>query len=457
MATKLALAGAVATVAASGILLAPAFVPAVGRVPAAATPQSPSLRQASSGSANADERHSPQTAVAILCGLAVAGRAVARASTAARGRGQRGRGLAAVEVASAPTTTSTEVVDAYRAESKLMIDEVQAYFVEKLEALSWDGQTCKGMFLPSSWLRDEGTHGGGKRFGVVDVPLFNRASVNASAVHYDDMPSYPAVSGTALSVIIHPRNPRAPSMHCHFSYTQVRSGKAYWRMISDLNPSLNDPHAKNRFDVALRAECPPQLYDDAKLFGDKYFFIPELNRYRGTSHLFIAELMDKDMSRDAQMKLARTLAKTTIDTYTAIVQEALDSYPATKVQDFEREQQLDYHTVYFYQVLFLDRGTTAGLMAHTENDVGTLASLPNDINASLLASWMARVQAPHDELLRRILAVLPASSGTCHVSDETRQALATTVRNYYLEDKSRTEHQADMDLEWWALREDASI
>lgn len=303
------------------------------------------------------------------------------------------------------------------------------------------------------WLRDGGVHGGGKRLGIKDTPIFNRASVNYSAVKYDDLPEKPISSATALSVIIHPRNPFAPSMHCHFSYTESRRKAPYWRMISDLNPSLHNPGAKNQFEKALKNICPPDLFDDGKLFGDKYFFIPELNMYRGTSHLFIAELSDTEMAPQNSRKLAEDLAIATINTYTDIVQQMMDAHPTDTVSEHHREQQLAYHTAYFYQVLFLDCGTTAGLLTHSENDVGTLASLPSYINVSLLRTWLEeKVQPPHDILLKRMLAILPAADGPCPVKDETRAELAKTVREYYQEDMTRTKSQADMDLAWWATR-----
>jgi coproporphyrinogen III oxidase len=330
---------------------------------------------------------------------------------------------------------------------------VQAHFVEQLEAVSADGASSKGEFAPSTWERDEGRHGGGTRYGVVETPLFNRASVNYSSVNYDDMPEKPVVSATALSVIIHPQNPNAPSMHCHFSYTEPRNRAPYWRMISDLNPSLHNPTAKNLFETALKEICPQELFDDGKLFGDKYFFIPELNMYRGTSHLFIPELSDTEMKPQESRDLAKRLATTTIDTYTAIIQERMSACPKDKVTEFQQKEQLAYHTAYFYQVLFLDRGTTAGIMAHSDNDVGTLASLPTYIDRKLLESWLQnKVEPPHDELLRRILTLLPDTDGPCSVTNDLRQKLATTCRDYYLEDQTRAQFQADMDVPGWQKR-----
>ena len=46
------------------------------------------------------------------------------------------------------------------------------------------------------------------------------------------------------------------------------------------------------------------------------------------------------------------------------------------VLDEATAQQLAYHTLYFFQVLTLDRGTTSGLLVHDQNDLGIMGSLP---------------------------------------------------------------------------------
>ena len=61
----------------------------------------------------------------------------------------------------------------------------------------------------------------GSRYQVEGSPVFNRASVNVSGVHYEDKDKYPIDSATALSVILHPRHPKAPSMHFHISYVKI--------------------------------------------------------------------------------------------------------------------------------------------------------------------------------------------------------------------------------------------
>merc|ERR1712146_558966 len=103
-------------------------------------------------------------------------------------------------------------------------------------------------------------------------------------------------------------------------------------------------------------------------------------------------------------------------------------------------------------------GTTHGLLAHRDNDVGTLGSLPARVDGKLLASWVERLDAdsPQRLLLRRILDVLPEKdAGVSAVDDGVRQALADVVRKYYQEDRSRTQLQAKLDLAWWGQRTQA--
>ncbi len=394
--------------------------------------------------------------------------------------------------------------DAYSKESKevrAMMDQLQAQFVERLERIppptSSSSSTTSSpgtAFAPVSWLRDNGKHGGGTRFQNEAGPVFNRASVNVSAVHYETKPKYPIDSATALSVILHPEHPFAPSMHFHLSYMEPRGaarGGPYWRMIADLNPS--NPRAADTaaFEAAMAgalaagsdagvatakattttititsAKQPrlgllahgAALYEAAKDFGDKYFWIPALGRSRGAAHVFVGKLpvalvgeeeeeeeagdrSDKDddttanndstaevagnpppppppppasTSFPASMELAHRLANVAIETYSTLVEDAMRRHPAESVASESyfagaKRNQLAYHTVYLFQVLTLDRGTTHGLLAHNQNDVGTLGSLPRFVDRALLERWAETIELPppQDMLLQEVISVLP--------------------------------------------------
>lgn len=297
-------------------------------------------------------------------------------------------------------------------------------------------------FVETTWLRDGGRHGGGSRWGIpTSTAVFDRASVNVSQVHYDDDSTKQLASATALSTIIHPRHPQAPSVHVHVSWTEMRDGRGYWRIMADLNPSLEQPSSGMRFSAALRTAAPT-VFDAAARQGDRYFFIPALLRHRGISHFYLEQYTTGDHARDRA--LAHDVAAAAIDTHAALVGEALATYgePSTS----ECEAQLAYHTLYFYQVLTLDRGTTSGLLVHDQNDVGILGSLPSHIDRDLLASWRARTPAPVDELVDGLLAALPAGQGAVAVDDEAKRRLADAVRRFFRAHPEALELQARGDV-----------
>jgi len=337
-----------------------------------------------------------------------------------------------------------------RVEAKIMIDSMQQYFVDSLESIKLPetGHNSKGMLGPVSWLRNNGENGGGTRFEILDTPLFNRASVNVSQVEYDNIQNCPVNSATALSVILHPRNPHAPSMHFHISLTEPRNGKSYWRIMADLNPSIPDANDKKRFDDLFGRMIPTPLIDISKEFGDRYFYIPVLKRHRGISHLFLGEVSEDTMSDTDSRQLAHDLAKNTIELYCKLVQEQVVNHPESTITPKERQDQIDYHTVYLLQVLTLDRGTTHGLLSHNENDVGTLGSIPNVVNRDLLVSWKSQLEEPQAALLQNIINELPNESN-CLVDSDARQRLANVVRDHYKGNKKALALQADMDMKWW--------
>jgi hypothetical protein len=71
--------------------------------------------------------------------------------------------------------------------------------------------------------------------------------------------------------------------------------------------AIPDARATARFEAAMAAAFvhPPDsgtagtaaaLFADAKLFGERYFFIPDLGRHRGTSHVFVFSLSAGDVA-----------------------------------------------------------------------------------------------------------------------------------------------------------------
>jgi len=310
--------------------------------------------------------------------------------------------------------------------ASLLVESLQTYFVGKLNDISHDfGKDIK--FEAVEWERDEGLHGGGVRYEAKDESVFNRASVNVSQVHYDEDETKKLSSATAISAIIHPANPHAPSMHMHISWTQMRDGVGYWRIMGDLNPSLSNESFQNQFETALQ-EASKEYYNEAKAQGDRYFNIPVLGRTRGVSHFYLENFNTGDF--EADRLFAEHMGTEIIDAYTCIVTQALNRWDTYTEE--EKMTQIDYHTLYLFQVLTLDRGTTSGLLVHDQNDIGIMGSIPSHINKPLLYSWLDLMTHPQERLLLRLLDALPEGK-VVTVTATVKKRLANAVREHYKE------------------------
>lgn len=305
-----------------------------------------------------------------------------------------------------------------------LVQALQSRFVQGLESVSreYGHPVC---FQNNTWQRDGGLHGGGGRAGVEDTPVFGRGSVNISQVHYDDLPDKRLSSASALSTIIHPKSPHIPSVHIHISYTEMRDGSGYWRMMADLNPSIPNEEDRNVYTQALR-DVSGRLYEEAAAQGDQYFYIPALQRHRGVTHFYL-EGYDSG-SYETDRDLAQAFGQSAIDSYVQILSKGLKEN--TPITNAHINQQLTYHTTYFFQVLTLDRGTTSGLLIHDQNDVGILGSLPPAVDRTLLSSWRHRLPSPQGALLDRLVSALPEEQ-PARVGDEQKVALAQQVRAHY--------------------------
>ena len=314
-----------------------------------------------------------------------------------------------------------------------LVTDLQSYFVKALDALSCEIGSSKN-YEAVEWFRDEGKYGGGVRYVSTDDVLFNRASVNISQVQYDADDTKALASATALSTIIHPNNPHAPSIHMHVSWTEMKDGKGYWRMMADLNPSILNEDDKIKFQESLE-KSSGKYYVEASEQGDKYFFIPALKRHRGVSHFYLENFQTQTKEND--LKMAKTLVENTIDTYIEIIKNNILNHKVTSAED--KQKQLDYHTLYLFQVLTLDRGTTSGLLVHAQNDVGILGSIPSHVNKELLLSWKSVMPKGQEALLQVIVDCIDEDG---KIEESQKVKLAQAVRKFYQDNPDALKMQA---------------
>jgi len=319
--------------------------------------------------------------------------------------------------------TRTYATSPHAVKALALVTALQKRFVSGLQALSCSDQ--QQTFKAVSWLREKGKNGGGERFESADGALFGRGSVNVSQIHYDSNPDKKLASATAISTIIHPQHPLAPSIHIHISWTEMKDGSGYWRLMADLNPSNEIDSDRERFLAALKTAAPEQ-YDSGVAQGECYFYIPVLGRHRGVAHFYLENHNSGDFQAD--LSLAASVGEAAIDSYLSLLTNHFaDPIAATAEQ---QATQLAYHSLYFFQVLTLDRGTTTGLLIHNQNDVGIMGSLPAYVDRDLLGSWAEKMPAPQDQLLRELVAVLPESNPSL-VDQAVKEKLAAVVRSHY--------------------------
>ncbi|RME85255.1 MAG: coproporphyrinogen III oxidase [Zetaproteobacteria bacterium] len=300
---------------------------------------------------------------------------------------------------------------------------LQARYHEGLEALR-RAHRARPSFVCHFWLRDQGRHGGGWRWQSAENEIFASATINVSQVHYTDDPARPLLAASAISAIVHPAHPNAPSMHMHISHTMRKDGTHYWRWMADLNPAIPHEADTQAFRAALQAACP-RWFKHAEREGARYFWIPALGRTRGVAHFYLEAFTTGDEAED--FATAWRIGRAAIDTYLEILERRLSAPPPDAAM---LAAQRAYHTLYFFQVLMLDRGTTAGLLAHQDNDLGILGSLPPRVDRTLLASWRPRVHPEQRPLLDAILDALPQGTIVA-VDDATKLRLAAALRGFY--------------------------
>jgi len=306
-----------------------------------------------------------------------------------------------------------------------LVESLQRYFVDQLDAFSasyGEERACEAV----EWLREEGRFGGGLRYETRDEILFNRGSVNISQIHYEGEPSKKLASATAISTIVHPKNPHLPSMHMHISWTQMKEGRGYWRIMADLNPSIEEETTKRAFFEMLKA-VSARYYESGVAQGERYFYISALKRHRGVAHFYLEDFNSGDFEADLQF--AQRFGKAVIVQYMQILHRMFEAHPDYTSR--EKEMQLAYHTLYLFQVLTLDRGTTSGLLVHDQNDIGILGSLPAYVDVDLLASWAKKVPFPQEKLVEAIVAELDRAEGAALIADDVKKRLAQTVREHY--------------------------
>ena len=255
---------------------------------------------------------------------------------------------------------------------------LQARIVAALETI--DG----GAFCRDEWTRPEG--GGGVSRMIEDGAVLERAGVLFSRVIGDRLPpsataQRPELAGRAweamgVSLVLHPRNPYAPTVHLNVRYFSAHSegSEPLWWFGGgmDLTPYYGFVEDAFHFHRACRDALMPfgdDVHARYKRWCDDYFFLRHRNEPRGVGGIFFDDLSDGGFERC--FALTRAVGDHFLDAYMPILTRRKDVPYGARERDFQayrRGRYVEFNLVW-------DRGTLFGLQSNGRTEA-ILLSLP---------------------------------------------------------------------------------
>lgn len=247
-------------------------------------------------------------------------------------------------------------------------------------------------FKQDAWERPGG--GGGRTRVLQDGKVFEKAGVGVSVVMGELSPEAAASMGggqhiedpsffaCGVSLVIHPHNPMAPTVHANFRYFERGDGSApgswWFGGGADLTPSYLFEDDVRHFHEVWKETCDehdPAFYQKYKAWCDEYFYIPHRKEGRGVGGIFYDNLNDR--SKDACFAFTKDCANSFLHAYLPIILGRKDAPFEPHHKDWQqvrRGRYVEFNLVY-------DRGTKFGLKTDGRIE-SILMSLP------LTASWM---------------------------------------------------------------------
>ncbi|CAK4029940.1 Oxygen-dependent coproporphyrinogen-III oxidase [Lecanosticta acicola] len=328
-----------------------------------------------------------------------------------------GQQLEAPSIAERDTLSKREsgvnVNSPMRLRMEQFIKQKQEEIVRALEAV--DGNK----FQVDKWDRPNG--GGGISCVLQDGNVFEKAGVNISVV-YGTLPraaiskmrvNHKALDpdvesleffAAGLSLVLHPHNPMAPTVHLNYRYFETAnsdgSTNAWWfGGGTDLTPSYLFDEDVIHFHRNIKEACDKHdrdYYPRFKKWCDEYFFVKHRNETRGVGGIFFDDLDESEKDQESLFAYIQTCLDAFLPSYVPIIQKRKDM-PYTERekqwQQLRRGRYVEFNLVH-------DRGTAFGLNTPGARVESILMSLP------LTARWQYQHEPERGSREERLLSVL---------------------------------------------------
>ena len=176
---------------------------------------------------------------------------------------------------------------------------------------------------------------------------------------------------TGVSIIVHPRNPHAPTFHANIRYFETDGGDAWFGGGADLTPYYLYEEDARHFHRVMKEVCDahgPADYKAWKKTCDEYFYLPHRGEARGVGGLFFDHLTE---NLEEAWRFQIDLGNRLTEAYIPILERRIDTPygpEETLWHEIRRGRYAEFNLVW-------DRGTRFGL--ETSGRVESiLASLP---------------------------------------------------------------------------------
>lgn len=247
-----------------------------------------------------------------------------------------------------------------------------------------ESEDGKARFFQDEWQHKEG--GGGLTRVIADGNVMEKGGVNFSHVTGHELPQAATVrrpelanssfQALGVSVVLHPRNPYAPTSHFNVRCIVVESKdkEPYWWFGGgfDLTPYYGFTEDCEYWHRMAKDACSPfgvDVYPKYKKWADDYFYLKHRQEPRGIGGIFFDDL--NEWGFDQCFAFQRSVGDHFIKAYQPILARRKDHSFTEKERDFQlfrRGRYVEFNLLY-------DRGTLFGLQSGGRTE-SILMSLP---------------------------------------------------------------------------------
>ncbi|WP_431472492.1 oxygen-dependent coproporphyrinogen oxidase [Nonlabens sp. SCSIO 43208] len=291
-----------------------------------------------------------------------------------------------------------------------MKEKFYSFILELQDTISGTLEKLDGVasFKQDLWEREEG--GGGRSRVIENGAVFEKGGVNISAVHGPlpvSMQNYFKVNdvdfyATGLSLVLHPKNPFVPTVHCNFRYFEMydetgRIVDSWFGGGLDLTPYYLFEEDATHFHKICKMVCDRHEVADYTLFKkkcDEYFHNSHRNEARGIGGLFYDYCkVNEGFTMEDWYAFQIDMASHFLEAYVPIVEKRKDLEYDQNHRDWQeirRGRYVEFNLVH-------DKGTLFGLKTNGRIE-SILMSLPPHVQWKY--DHHPEPESPEHELLK---------------------------------------------------------